>query len=231
MDVQIVGPGDQVLKIPDSGQLRLGPGLTTQSGYVTCQKSGILRQGKGGQTWIEGKQKRYIPAEGDLVVGSILDRMGENFVVDIGAPFNALLPQLSFEGATRRNRPNLHSGDIVHARVVSASRDMEPVLSCMDASGRAAGFGHLKEGISLTVGTATARKLLGAPMPLVLEELSKTAVPFELAVGMNGRVWVCALNIGHNIAIANAISKSETFTDPQLRAYVAKSLPRAAAPQ
>lgn len=34
----------------------------------------------------------------------------QNFIVDIGAPFPAQLPMLSFEGATRRNRPNLNSG-------------------------------------------------------------------------------------------------------------------------
>jgi len=31
----------------------------------------------------------------------------QNFTVDINAPLLALLPQLAFEGATRRNRPNL----------------------------------------------------------------------------------------------------------------------------
>jgi hypothetical protein len=34
----------------------------------------------------------------------------QNFVVNIGAPFPAQLPMLSFEGATRRNRPNLVAG-------------------------------------------------------------------------------------------------------------------------
>lgn len=33
--------------------------------------------------------------------------MLQNFTVDINAPLPALLPQLAFEGATRRNRPNL----------------------------------------------------------------------------------------------------------------------------
>lgn len=34
----------------------------------------------------------------------------QNFLVDIGAPFPAQLPMLAFEGATRRNRPNLNAG-------------------------------------------------------------------------------------------------------------------------
>ena len=56
-------------------------------------------------------------------------------MVDINGPFPALLPLLSFEGATKRNRPNLKAGDVVYARVAAASRDMEPVLTCVDAAG------------------------------------------------------------------------------------------------
>ena len=49
----------------------------------------------------------YIPSVGDPVVGTITDRHPDTYTVDIGAPFRALLPALAFEGATRRNRPNL----------------------------------------------------------------------------------------------------------------------------
>jgi exosome complex component RRP40 len=62
--------------------------------------------------------------------------LSQNFIVDINGPFSALLPQLSFEGATKRNRPNLKPGDVVYARVAAASRDMEPVLTCVDAAGK-----------------------------------------------------------------------------------------------
>ena len=41
------------------------------------------------------------------MIGIIVEKHGENYVVDIGAPFSASLPVLAFEGATRRNRPNL----------------------------------------------------------------------------------------------------------------------------
>ena len=43
----------------------------------------------------------------ESVIGAILEKHGENYVVDIGGPFSAALPVLAFEGATRRNRPNL----------------------------------------------------------------------------------------------------------------------------
>ena len=43
----------------------------------------------------------------ESVIGIIAEKYGENFAVDIGGPFTASLPVLAFEGATRRNRPNL----------------------------------------------------------------------------------------------------------------------------
>jgi hypothetical protein len=36
--------------------------------------------------------------------------VGQMFVVDIGGPTYASLPMLAFEGATRRNTPNLQAG-------------------------------------------------------------------------------------------------------------------------
>ena len=79
---------------------------------------------------------RYISSTGDDVVGVVLERHAENFVVDIGAPFPAVLNILSFEGATRRNRPKLAEGDLVYARVVLAHRDIDTELSCTDAGGK-----------------------------------------------------------------------------------------------
>ncbi|GAX75523.1 hypothetical protein CEUSTIGMA_g2966.t1 [Chlamydomonas eustigma] len=214
---QVVGPGDVVFPIPDSGQLRLGPGLTTQDGHVKSLKAGLLQQQtKSGQLWLAGKQKRYIPCDGDAIIGYITERHAENFVVDINGPFSALLPQLSFEGATKRNRPNLKAGDVVYARIATASRDMEPVLTCVDAAGRAGGLGHLKEGALASVSTATARKLLSNPPPPVIEALG-SSLQFEMAVGVNGRVWIEAPSPTTVVLILNVLQNSEKLTDAQAK--------------
>ena len=54
-----MGPGDILQDIPDTGQIRLGPGLTTHDGTVVCNRAGTLQQhSKTGQLWLHGKQKR-----------------------------------------------------------------------------------------------------------------------------------------------------------------------------
>jgi exosome complex RNA-binding protein Rrp4 len=43
----------------------------------------------------------------DMVLGVVLEMHVENAKVDLGSAVPAVLPMLAFEGATRKNRPNL----------------------------------------------------------------------------------------------------------------------------
>jgi exosome complex component RRP40 len=81
-----------------------------------------------------------------MVVGICIDRFYDSNSIDIGGPFPAVLPALAFEGATRRNRPNLNVGDLVYARVVSAPRDADPEIVCMDQTGRVLSFNRRSSG-------------------------------------------------------------------------------------
>ena len=48
-----------------------------------------------------------MPAPQELVIGIVTQKLGEGFRVDIGAAHHASLDGLAFEGATKRNKPNL----------------------------------------------------------------------------------------------------------------------------
>lgn len=206
-----VGPGDHVIKMPQSGEVRAGPGIEPHDDHLVASKPGILRQTNTGKFWIEGRQKRYVPSTDDVVLGYILDRQGDNWLVDIAGPFTALLPMLSFEGATRRNKPNLRAGDLVLARVTAAHRDMDPLLACVDAVGASGGLGLLQGGLVASVSTRLARHLLQQPTHPILEALSNS-LQFDLAVGLNGRVWVSAPTTAATILIVNTIKQAE-FVD------------------
>ena len=141
-------------------------------------------------------------------MGSIKAKLGESYVVDLGSAHSATLPYLSFEGATKRNRPQLHVGQLVYARVCLANKDMEAELTCVHAAtNKADGFGELKGGFLVKCRSATCRSLLD-PQNVVLKSLGE-AFPFELAVGMNGRVWVHSDSVQHTIVAANAIQQTE----------------------
>lgn len=49
---------------------------------------------------------RYLPQENDMVVGTVLQRNFEFYLVDINSALGqASLPTLAFQGATKTNKP------------------------------------------------------------------------------------------------------------------------------
>lgn len=211
---KVAAPGDEVMVLPEGGEVHISTnGLRPRGGAIVASKCGVLRQTRGGQLWIEGRQRRYIPQDGDTVIGVVVDRMAEHFTVDIGAPFKAVLPMLSFENATKRNRPAMYEGDVVSARVAASNPDMDPQLTCLDAQGRASGMGHLKGGLLVEVSCAWARALLSRPPPAVVAALGAAAA-FEMAVGLNGRVWVDAPGAALAVRVAGALAAAEEELRP-----------------
>lgn len=80
---------------------------------------------------------QYIPKKGDVVVGTVINKLGEfykvcYFVNDFQLPRNltlnffkvslnyfhdGILPDMAFEGATKRNKPNLIPGNYICSRI------------------------------------------------------------------------------------------------------------------
>jgi len=128
---------------------------------------------------------------------------------------NASLPQLSFEGATKKTRPNLAPGALIFARVTLANKHMDPELECVSAStGKSDGMGPLAGGMLFNISLAMARRLmLTKPAEqgalVILEELGAAGIPFETAVGRNGKVWVDSKNVKTTLAVGKAIQETD----------------------
>ena len=113
------------------------------------------------------------------------------------------------------------TGDVIYAKLVTASKDMEGELVCVDAYGKKAGLGILSGGGFLFhIPLHLVRKLLH-PSCALLKKLGET-IPFEIAVGMNGRIWARAKTPKETICLANAIWASEHMTNPEMIAMVEK---------
>ncbi|XP_059643499.1 uncharacterized protein LOC132285333 isoform X2 [Cornus florida] len=189
---KLVVPGDVVLDLSSMANqtIKLGGGLRQDCDSISVMKAGKLRYSKPNKYWVESSHKRYSPYVGDTVLGIVVDTKADNFLVDIKGPSLAFLPVLAFEGGTRRNIPKFEVGTLLYLRVVKANTGMNPELSCTDANGKAAEFGPLKDGYMFESSTGLSRMLLSSPTCPVLEALGKK-LSFEIAVGLNGRVWVC----------------------------------------
>ncbi|EOA17476.1 hypothetical protein CARUB_v10005803mg [Capsella rubella] len=186
-------------------------------------RAGKLSYSKPNKYWVESSHKRYIPRPEDHVLGIVVDSKPDNFWVDIKGPQLALLPVLSFEGGTRRNIPKFEVGTLLYLRVVKTNTGMNPEVCCTDASGKAALFGPLRDGFMFETSTGLSRMLLSSPTCPVLEALGKK-LSFEIAVGLNGRVWVNAVDPRTVIIVANAMMNSEFLSGTQQRIMVEKLL-------
>ncbi|KAM9357398.1 exosome complex component RRP40 [Symphorus nematophorus] len=195
-------------------KLLCGPGLRRSGDRLLVCKSGVLRHKQPNVFWIDSQQKRYVPAKGETVIGIVTVKSGDVFKVDFGGSEQASLSYLAFEGATKRNRPNVQVGDLVFAQFVIANKDMEPELVCVDSSGRANGMGVFGGGgLLFTVSLGLVRRLL-APRSDVLSDLQQL-FPCELVIGMNGRLWVKSSSVQQTLIIANLLQSCDTMTTAQ----------------
>ena len=218
---------------------------------IKCTIAGRLHYNSSSHTvYVLTNTKRYIPQIHDRVICIIEDRMGDYYRVTIpGSTLgnNIILNTISFEGATKRNRPFLGTGDLIYARILHCyDFTSEVEISCMVNMGRddvqsggdgsgglnddggasrkdwmtdEGTYGQLKNGTCLQISTGLAQELLH-PNNVVLHSLGVAGLKFEICIGVNGYVWVHSERPEYTILILNAIQNSEVMTEPQVRAMV-----------
>lgn len=127
----------------------------------------------------------------------------------------ATLPQLAFEGASKKSRPNLQAGSLVYARVSSASKQTEAELECVHgSSGRSEGLGELSKGMLFEIRVGFARRLMMKQTRddggiAVLDAFAEQGHRFEIAVGRNGRVWVDSERRRLTLSIGRALQETD----------------------
>ena len=158
------------------------------------------------------------------MIGIITKRTSFYYEVDINGPCDANLGTLDFEGATKRNKPDLNVGDIVFCRVSISNRDMAPILSCKSpsfnkswVSGEAL-FMQLKEGYMFDISLNWCHRLNRINSPHL--QFLATFFPFEIAVGVNGRIWCKASNIKHTLLLSNILKNGEYMNMTQFQVMV-----------
>lgn len=159
---------------------------------------------------------QYLPRAGELVIGTVSKSAADVYYVhlsDYTAP--ATLPQLSFEGATKKTRPVLAPGALVYARVTVANKHMDAELECVSSStGKSEGLGPLTGGMLFPVSLGLARRLMmpkaaEASRVVVLEALAAAGLQFETATGRNGRFWIDSASVKTVLAVGRAVQETD----------------------
>ncbi|KCV71863.1 hypothetical protein H696_01275 [Fonticula alba] len=208
-----LGPGVRAILLDAEAE----PSDSATPVAIVSSRAGVAWRGPGAaksasapkSLWVESHSRRYLPAENESVIGVIVDRAGETYRVDIGAPTLASLPLMAFEGATKKVHPDLKPGAVIYTRISMAYRDLDPPeLDCRQADGLGGHYGALPvDGpiYCFNVPIAAARRLR-APcpagntrppardrQPLSVLDIMRTHFHFEDCVGDNGVVWIRGL--------------------------------------
>jgi exosome complex component RRP40 len=158
---------------------------------------------------------QYIPQLNDVIIATVHHSSADFYhcAITQHTPL-AQLPQLAFEGATKKTRPQLVPGSLVYARVSLASKHMDPEIVCYNPSTeKSEGMGELVGGMVFEISLGMARRLLANRQKeeggiIVLEGLAEK-VAFEIAVGRNGLVWVKAAGLKETLTVGKALQETD----------------------
>ncbi|RWS24451.1 exosome complex component RRP40-like protein, partial [Leptotrombidium deliense] len=220
---EIVVPGEELTQLmatekANVKKIVVGPGIRRDGERFFATKCGRFKSRENPCIfWIDYHQKRYIPVRGERIIGIVTQKGGFHVKVDIGTNEAAVLSLLAFEGATKRNKPFIQVGDLVYTQVLSINDtpDGDTELVCVNSKGKKNGMGVLPDdGFMVTVPINVARRLL-SPDCLLLRNLG-TKFKYEIAVGLNGRVWIRGSTRLTTEFIVNTVNELEYLTEQEL---------------
>jgi exosome complex component RRP40 len=143
----------------------------------------------------------YHPVKGQIVIGIIERRVNEDWHVDIGYSHSALLPQLAFDGATKKNCPKFLRGDAVAAYVEDVPEAGETLLSCVPRS-RHETFGQLSGGMIIRARPHDLEQLERGEF---IAEIAAHSITLRVAWGKNGRAFLDTGNAVLTVQLAQAL--------------------------
>lgn len=203
----IIIPGDSINVSTESAAL--GPGIVATGTEITPVSAGLLQVSKKA-IHVESNGRRYVPSTNDYVIGIVTGSFGDSFRVSLSNfTFPVSLSTMAFPNASKKNRPNLKVGSLIYARVSSAIAEVDVEIECLDpTTGKDGGFGLLEGGYVFDVSLAFARTLLfDAQFPLLAQLVKKCK--FEIAIGLNGKIWINTEDLKHTLSAANAIQQCQ----------------------
>ncbi|MCC6015749.1 MAG: exosome complex protein Rrp4 [Desulfurococcaceae archaeon] len=150
---------------------------------------------------------KYIPKEGDIVVGIVRDVSVTSWIIDINSPYYAILNASDYLGrpfnpATENIRKYLDVGDVILAKVVQFDRTRNPVLTTQDKD-----LGKVVDGSLIELDPSKVPRVIGRKRSMItmLEELTQC----KIIVGINGRIILRCPNPEYEYIAVLAIKKIE----------------------
>lgn len=146
----IVMPGDDVTApiksylsvVKKPMDISIGRGLIQSSSGIVVNMGGELKYRHPNYFWVEptsaingcggsDHNTRYMPCMHDQVVGIVEDKGVDHYRVNINSINPVFCSRLGFEGATKRNKPELRKGSVIYGKLTSVDyKNSEMEMTC-----------------------------------------------------------------------------------------------------
>jgi exosome complex component RRP4 len=168
----------------DIHQTKAGHGTFIEQGKIYAERLGILSQ-RNEYINVIPLKGRYNPIVEDFVIGIVLEAMASSWLVDINAPYPALLHvnetpwKIEFGEAKRY----LNAGDSIMAKMLQIDEAKKLQITLNDRN-----LYKIKGGHILDVEPSKVPRLIGKKGSMI--ELLKKYTRCRIFVGQNGRIWI-----------------------------------------
>jgi len=197
---QVVTPGEVVAE----GSYEVsGPHSATGKRYYAKVLSVVVVE-KPGRIRLVPIKRRYIQAEGDLVIGKIIDVGPTFWLVDINSPYTAILQVSEVfprpAPAVRDLTEVFRLGDLIAAKVLSFDFAHDPLLTVKESK-----LGKVERGLLVEVLPTRVSRVIGRKGQVA--DFLRETFDVELLIGRNGRIVIMGKNADQEAAAAYVIQR------------------------
>jgi exosome complex component RRP4 len=194
--------------IGDADKLKAGRGTFIENGKIYAEKLGILKKQTNYVNIIPLKG-RYDPVEGDFVIGIVQEPLSSSWLVDINAPYPALLHvnEVPWDIEFGETEKYLNHGDSIMAKILEVNIEKKLQITLKDRN-----LYKIKGGFITYIEPSKVPRLIGKKGSMI--SLLKKFSNCRIFIGKNGRIWIDGKddNIAKVIEAINIIeNESITF--------------------
>lgn len=180
---QLVLPGDMLAE----GDYNPGENTYREQGKVYASLVGLANIA-GKNVYVVALKGFYMPIMGDLIIGKVIDLRLNGWVIDINAPYPAMLPTSeAFDRSFNSRRDEMSNfldvSDLVVAKVIAVDRTRDPQLTIKDV-----GLGKVQRGRIVRVTPTKIPRVIGRKGSMI--NLLTKETNTRITVGQNGVILV-----------------------------------------
>jgi exosome complex component RRP4 len=198
----IVTPGDLLAE----NDYVAGDNTYKENGKIYATRVGLVDYDNR-RVFVVALKAFYIPYIGDLVIGKVTDVTLGVWLIDIKAPYPAVLRASdALNRPFKPQRDELSSvfdvGDVVIAKIVAYDRTRDPLLTVNDV-----GLGKVKRGQIIEVTPTKIPRVIGRQGSMITMLNKETGC--QITVGQNGVILVSGKSLENEQLAVRAIRKIE----------------------